>query len=581
MFTRSPESGVKRASAEVYLGDPSVKLPLHSLQQSFPQAAQQLLERTSTLEAQLRDAVQVDFRYAQNELQLGEPKPLSRSPQAALSIAVSLAQEGVLSQQEALLRVNPEEIRLLLLPTFEGSEVRQALRLNRLLAQGKGIGGGVCSGQVAFDLAGTLQLHQAGRRVILVCPQLTYRERDALDLVSGVVVTGGPTLAARHYERPCVVAPKFTVAAGDTVSLDAVTGQIFEGALEMSPGELTGDARTLLEWADATRKLEIRANISSLAEAQQASAFGATGIGLCRIESLFQVPTRLPLFQKSLREICLFGSQVSNNLDRLTGELEQEVYALLAAAARGPFAIRLLDAPLSQMLRHWRDSGQLPEDFFQGNLLAWLDELNPMQGLRCGRLSILFPALMRIQLRAILRAWRRAPGVRLQVMMPGVCDVQELRILRQQVQEICLQEKIKVPEVGSMLEVPRACLTADVLGQEANFLSFGTGDLTESTCGISRYDSQLSFLPGYLEKGMFGRDPFEAIDQTGVGALMRLALELVKAKCPSVEMGICGAQVVDPQSLEFCIRLGLNYISVPVRHLPVARLAAAQAALQT
>lgn len=574
-------------------------LPFLSLQQSFPEAARQLQERVPAMEAQLKDAAQVDFVLAEGQLRLSAPTPLERGPQAALKIAVSLVEEGLISRHQALLRVKPEEVRQLLLPSFEVTEVRQAVRQGRLLTLGEGVRGGVVSGRLALDSETACRLHQLGEPVVLVCEQLTYLERDALSMVSGVIVAGGPTLAAQQFERACVVAPELRVEQrearfsaqgvpeGETVSVDAFTGQVFSGPLRVVSGELTSDAASLLGWADEVRQLEIRANICSLEDARLAVRLGAAGIGLCRIESLFQTPARLPLFQTVLREICLTGSESSSTLDQLTREIEDDFHQLLLAA-RGtdqtPFAVRLLDAPVSQMMAYWKDCGQLPADYFRGTLGVWLRELNPMQGLRCGRLSILFPALMKLQVRALLRAWDRASkqaaSIRLQMMMPGVCDVQEIRILRTVVGDVCAQEGLQMPEIGSMLEVPRACLTAGTLCEEADFLSFGTGDLTESTCGISRYDSQLSFLPGYLEEGIFTRDPFQSIDQPGVGALMQFALERVKQKCPSVEMGTCGAQAVDPESLAFCCRLGLNYASVPVHHLPVARLAAAQAVLR-
>jgi pyruvate, orthophosphate dikinase len=599
LFSRNPRSGVKRLSAEIHLAEaPDTVLPFFSLQKSFPEVAQQLQDQVADLEQTYRDAVQVDFELPEQELRIVAHEPLLRGPQAAIKIAVSLVGEGLISQSEALLKVSPEFIRQILLPHFEATSVRRVLRQESLLTLGEGVQGGVISGRVALNSDSAFRFHQQGEPVILICEQLTYLEREALPIVGGLVVKRGPTLVAQQFERPCVVAADLKlensqaifqdqrVTEGEVVSLDANTGQIFLGPLQLIPGELTPDAVTLLTWADQVREIEIRANIGSVQGAKLALTFGAEGVGLCRIESLFQSPERLPRFQTAFREICL-DLPSSSALEQLAQDIEDDVYGLLIAVAapdRTPFAMRLLDAPVSQMIRHWKEQTELPAGYFEGPLESWLHELNPLQGLRCGRLSLLFPRLMKLQVEAILKAWNRVTesgtSIRLQIMMPGVCDVQEIRILRQRVQEVANEIGVEMPEVGSMLELPRACLTADVLSEAADFFSFGTGDLTESTCGISRYDAQLSFLSPYLEKGILGQDPFRSIDQHGVGALMKTAVERVHAKCPTLELGTCGAQVVDPESLAFCCRLGLKYVSVPAHHVPVARLAAAQVELR-
>ena len=563
-YTRNPQTGLKRASAEVFTAELQVRQPLVALQQAFPEAAAQLQQWAAQLEAEQGDALSIEFEVEGGALRLGSVEPLERTGLAACKIAVSLVQEGLLTREQALLLIEPEDLRQMSLPVVDEGAV---------LCSGERLVEGVASGRIVTSAA------QVGSEpVILLCDRLTYAERDALDLVSGIIVRSGVALAARHLERPCRRVVDCRLKAGDLVTLDATTGRVLAGEVEWSSGELSGDAWTLLEWADGLHTLEIRANVAWLEEARQAPHFGAQGVGLFRIEPLLQMPQRLPLFQQVLRQICYETLPASPAYEQLTDEVSQDVAALLETTS-GPFNIRLLDAPLAQMLGYWRDSGELPEGYFAGEMAAWLHELNPMQGLRCGRLSLLFPKLMEIQLRAILRGWK-GRSTRLQVMLPGVCAAQELRIMRARLCELAVAEGVAMPEIGSMLETPRACLLADELAEVADFLSFGTGDLTEATCGMSRYDSPFSFLPQYLEQSVFGRDPFEAIDQEGVGALMRLACERVQAKCPSVEMGTCGAQAVDPQSLEFCVRLGLNYVSVPLRHLAVARLAAAQAVLK-
>jgi pyruvate,orthophosphate dikinase len=565
-FTRNPQTGLKRASAEVFTSELQVLQPLLALQQSFPEAAAQLQQLADAQEAQERDALCIEFQVKAGRLLPGRIESLARTPQAACKIAVSLVQQGLLTPEQAVLRIEPEDLRQMLLPWVEEAP---------LVCRGESLAPGVATGRIVTTANG---LTQAGEPLILLCDRLSYAERDALDLVAGVIVRSGPALAARHQDRPCLRAPDCQLIEGELVTLDANAGKVLSGEVGWQAGALSGDAHTLLDWADRFRKLEIRANVSWLAEAKQAPELGAQGVGLYRIEPLFQAPHRLALFQQVLRQICYEKLPASPAYQRLIEEVSQDVAGLLETTA-GPFNVRLLDAPLAQMLGYWRDSGELAPDYFAGELAAWLQELNPMQGFRCGRLSLLYPKLMEIQLRAILRG-AAGRSARLQVMLPGVCDAQELRIFRRRLEDLVAEEKVSMPQIGSMLEIPRACLLADQLGEVADFLSFGTGDLTEATCGISRYDAPLSFLPAYLEQSVFERDPFEAIDQAGVGALMRLACERVQAKCPSVEMGICGAQAADPRSLEFCSELGLKYVSVPIRHLAAARLVAAQTVLR-
>lgn len=594
---------MKRLSAEVYL-EPAdsantASFPFLSLQQSFPLAAKQLAAQAAELETQYCDAVEVDFLLEGEKLQLGPSRPLKRSPQAALKIAVNLHQEGLISQCEAVLRIHPEELRALLLPSFQATEARRAERQGRLLGCGEGSTAGVTCGRLAFNSDEVRRLRKAGESVVLVCEKLTYAERDVLTIIAGLIVQKGPTQAAQQFEKPCLVLADLRIdssgvhlqdrewVAGAEISLDATQGKVYDGSLQILAGELTAEAVTLMGWANEIRRLEVRANAASVDDIKLAMMFGAAGIGLFRIEYLLQSPQRLPVFQAALKDICDFSLETSAAIEQLKTELEEDIYSLLTAAAspsRPAFTLRLLDAPLSHMMGFWRDSGTLPLDYFSGSLGDWLQELNPAQGLRCGRLSIMFPSLMKLQVEASLRAWLRAgkssDTVLLQIMMPGVCDAEELRILRDCVEKIVEETGSPRPEIGSMLEVPRACLMADELACLADFLSFGTGDLTESTCGISRYDSQLSFLPAYIEKGVLTQDPFRKIDQGGVAKLMRNAVEAVRASGKVVELGTCGAQAIDPDSLSFCRHLGLKYVSVPAHHVPVAQLAAAQTELK-
>lgn len=591
VYSRNPASGSARTSGEVYLAGNQSSLPLRALEKSFPRAAQQLRGRLTELEGELKDAVELEFEIGEERLTVVSYQALSRSPSAAFKVVTDLVEEGVLSREEALNRIEADQLGAILLPRFEPVEVLQARRQGRVLARGRGYGGGATSGFLVLDEESARRLQDRGLRTVLVCERLSYRHRDLLPVVGAVVVKEGPVLGALQYERPCLALPELAVEAGEVrlgehrlnsgepISVNALEGELYAGALSTVPGELSFEAHTLLEWAGQVGKAEIRANVGSVESLATASAFGAGGVGLFRIEPLFLHPQRLECFQLAFREICEGGLSDSGSISRLREAVEADLLALFQQV-NGPFNVRLLDAPTAQMLRDWRNRGSLPADFFEGELGLWLDELSPMQGLRCGRLSLLYPALMRLQLEAILNARTQIQGeFRLQIMMPGVADPKELRAFRERVERMVQDRGIERPELGTMLETPRACLMAGELARDADFFSFGTGDLTEATFALSRYDGPFHLIPGLTQSDLLTADPFTRLDRFGVGALMRMALEAIKSRKPTAEVGICGAQAVEPSSFEFCCRLGLDYVSVPARHVPVARLLAAQSAL--
>ena len=565
-FSRNAESGLKRPGAELFMDDPAQKLPLQALQRLSPEAVQQLQSQAEAGERSLGRAVQVQFRYQDGQLEIEPFEALPCTPQAALRIGVQLVAEGILSERDALIQANPETLRQMVLARLKPSA--------SVLATGRGNGWGACCGQVAHDYAGCLRLRSQGIPVLLCVEQLDYSHRDCLDLISGALISAGTSLALDQLQKPCVLADLPELQEGRWIAFDSLSGQVFGEGLSIQPGALSAEAKTLLEWADRHRTVEIRANVSGLAELQQALDWGAAGVGLLRLDTLVLRPERLSLFQTCLRQICGQRLSQSPQLTQLTAELQADCRALFELCGSIRFNLRLLDAPMSLMLRYWKESGSLPEDYWCEPLSSWLQELNPPQGLRGGRVGLLFPTLFEVQMRACLRARQ---SVRLQIMVPGVCDVRELELARQLCRRICSEENLEMPEIGCMLELPRACLTADRLAECADFLSFGTGDLSESFCGISRYDAALSFLPEYLSQGVFDQDPFQTIDQAGVGALMRIASEKVAGRR---ELGTCGAQAVHPASLQFCAELGLDYVSVPARHLPAVRLLAAQICLK-
>lgn len=600
--THHPDTGVKRVTGEIYYypsghdGEPA--LPFFSLQKSHPQTAAVLVAQLAQGELERDDAVSIVFCLEGGKLRVGFPTPLTRTPRAAVKLAVDLGQQKRIDHRQAVLRVSPEEVRRLLLPTFDPIEERQAQRQGRVLARGQGAWGGVCSGRLAFSSARCREFQAAGDLVVVARPALSYLDRGALLLASGVLLSQGATLAAEHQERPTLIVPELQwdgeslwvgehqLHEGDLVSLDASRGQLLKGPMTVVPGEYTPELFTLLGWADEFRDLELRANVGSVEEAAQAHLLGARGVGLCRLESLFFSSSCLNLFQEVFREISLGrdGGQAGEELVEVVARDLGQLLAALEGSDPVSCIVRFLDAPLAQMLAYWRELHALPSHFFEGPLEQWMAELNPIHGCRLGRLTLLFPDLLRLQIKACLRAAKRSDAhpsrVRLQLMVPGVCDSEEIRLVRKTAEEMAQGLGLEPLQVGTMLELPRACLTADRLAQQADFFSFGTGDLTEATCGVSRYDAPMTFLPEFLSRGVLAQDPFQSIDQEAVGQLMAIALGRVKEKYPSKEMGTCGAQATEPESLAFCRALGLDYVSVPVHHLPRARLAAAQAALK-
>lgn len=393
-------------------------------------------------------------------------------PTDVLKQAIQLVENGALSKQDAILQITPDLLNRLLASFFSAREVQQAVRAKRLLLKGVGCGTDVATGFVALDAAAAFRLHCRGKPVILVGERLSYLERDVLPLIQGFVVKEGPIAAALHWEKPGLVSAGYeALTEGMEVSLDPLAGFVIEGSLELHPGRVTSELLALLEWADEFKSLEIRTNASFPEEIATALAMGASGVGLCRIESIILQPNRLGLFSQVLKE-CVHGATNSDLLRALEQEIAQELLLLFQAVGPGkPFTIRLLDAPIAQLLRFWRDSEYVAKDYFDHLLQGWLQELNPMGGLRFGRLSLLFPDLLSFQLRAILKAFKAQP-VRLQIMMPGVTDASEVMLLRREVEALAGALEVAVPMVGSMLETPRACLTIDRLVRVGDFFFF-------------------------------------------------------------------------------------------------------------
>lgn len=593
-YSRDPEDGTNSIRGSVHFSQRDAEpVPLRSLKELHPRIYEMLKAKGRELEERFSDAVSFRFHWDGTRLALEDEKPLERSPEAAFAIAVELVRQRRIDKSEALRRVGPEELRRLLSSRFEADDERRLEERGRLIALGVGGGGGATTGRLALSAEKALEIRAAGETPILAVQRLGYREREVLPLVGGMVVGEGSLGAARQFDKPCVLVEsgrvedgswrveERAVPEGAAISLEGYSGKIFSAGLPVVPGELTEHAFTLLQWADEMRTIGVRANAANSEEVAEALFLGAEGVGLCRIDYTFLAAEALPLFQMVLREVCEQKLERSPSIDELTRVVETELRAMIRELPKGtdsPFTLRLLDFPLSMLLREWSDSEDLKPDYFSGLLGDWRGELNPLQGLRCGRLAIAYPTLMNLQIRAAVRAWKKVgtESVRLQLMFPGTSDPKEIELFRARVEQVCLEEEVVRPRIGSMLETPRACLLAGEIAKLSDFCSFGTGDLTEAACGLSRYDSQLSFLPSYLEQRVFDEDPFLQIDRKGVGALMRIATEQISSSHPELELGICGAQAAQPDSLRFCHELGLTYVSAPPRMVPMLRLVCAQ-----
>lgn len=615
-WSRSPTNGKPEPAAEVFLKDPSdasaPALSYFSLQKSYPQIASKLLALAKVWEEELSDAVALSFRFSESVLKVEEPVSMKRSALASFRIAHDLAVAGMVFKPKAIKLVDESQVGKLMLPHFTEVDLRRAMRKGHLLATGQESCLGAVSGYAAFNTGAAWELYRAGKSVILICQKLTYEFREALPVVGGALVCEGPILGFCQAGLPCIVSSKLVVkldeaflddspiAPGEALSIDGASGQVFKGQMVPASGSLSKEAIEVLSWCGAKeyQSLDVLLNSGNPFEIEEAVKFGAGGVGLCRIELFLFEPRCLELFQIALRAICTGkpyyslgsgaevlsepGQAVSDFCLALEGALAQFFRSCLAFE-RGPVTVRLFDSSLAQVLRYWRDFWKLEPGYFIEPMSAWMHELNPMQGLRGGRLGLIYPELLKAQLVSLLRAWNSIAcekhELSLRLMMPGVSDASEVRLFKALVVEVAGKLGFEVPLVGSMLELPRACLTADEIARECDFLAFGTGDLSEATCGISRYDAALSFLPLYLEKGLFKADPFTSIDRSGVGELMKIAVAKVKAMASDFDIGMVGAQAVDPGSLAFCADLGLSYISVPLKSVPVARIGVAKISL--
>ena len=581
--------------------------PLPAMEEVMPTLFQELNEFRHILERHYKDMQDMEFTIQSNKLWMLQTRTGKRTSAASLKIAIDMAREGLISENEAVLRIDPSALDQLLHPMLDPDAPRQ------IIAQGLPASPGAASGRVVFSAEDAeAWVKQRGEKVILVRIETSPEDIGGMHVAQGILTTrGGMTshaaVVARGMGRPCVAGAgtvrvsyadkqmtmgPHVVKEGDVITLDGASGQVILGEVPTRQPELTGDFATLMTWADAARRMRVRANAETPEDATTARRFGAEGIGLCRTEHMFFDPQRII----HMRRMILARDEAGRRkaLDTLLPYQRDDFVKLFTIMQGLPVTIRLLDPPLHEFLPH--------TDLEMGEVAAAasvdikavksaanaLHESNPMLGHRGCRLGITYPEIYAMQARAIFEAAlevSRTTGqtVEPEIMIPLVASRRELELMKAVVdQEAEAVFKAAGQSlgylVGTMIELPRAALRAGEIAEVAEFFSFGTNDLTQTTLGMSRDDSG-SFLEVYKEKGIFERDPFASLDQDGVGELVRLAAERGRATRPSLKLGICGEHGGDPASVAFCETVGLDYVSCSPYRVPIARLAAAQAAL--
>ena len=577
-----------------------------SMEEAMPGPFAEFGEVVKRLETHYRDMPDIEFTIERGRLYVLQTRNGKRTARAALRIAVDLASEGVISTDEAILRVEPASLDQLLHPTIDPEGARD------VIAQGLPASPGAAVGKIVFSAEAAVREAAAGEAVILVRDETSPEDIRGMDAARGIITArGGMTshaaVVARGMGRPCVCgvgeididqaagtlrARGRVFNVGDVITLDGARGEILAGAARMVEPELSGDFSTLMSWADKRRRLKVRANAETAQDARTARQFGAEGIGLARTEHMFFDPERID----AVREMILADDEAGRRaaLAKILPMQRGDFVELLRIMEGYPVTFRLLDPPLHEFLPHTEaelTAVAAATGLDAGKLLRRAEELretNPMLGHRGCRLGVSYPEIYEMQVRAIIEAAcevaadAASPPVP-EIMHPLVAKGEEMNYLRaltdRVAREVMAEKGVTIDyRVGTMIELPRAALTADELAKSAEFFSFGTNDLTQTTFGISRDDSG-RFLEAYVNNGIFERDPFVTLDIEGVGALIRMAAEKGRAVRPDIKLGICGEHGGDPDSIDFCEAAGLDYVSCSAYRAPIARLAAAQAAL--
>ncbi|MCK5060667.1 pyruvate, phosphate dikinase, partial [Candidatus Bipolaricaulota bacterium] len=618
-FTRNPATGenlfygeyLMNAQGEDVVAGIRTPQPIETLRNVFPKVYSELTDIREKLEDHYHDMQDVEFTIEDGNLYILQTRAGKRTAAAAVRMAVEMARDGTIDKQEALLRVTPKHIEQLLHPTFDPQEEQKAIQLTKGLPASPG----AATGAVVLSAEEAEKAVQEGEKVILVRVETSPEDIGGMHVAEGVLTArGGMTshaaVVARGMGKCCVAGAGeividyntatvsvggHTINRGDPISLNGSTGAVYLGEIPTIAPELSGNVGTLLAWADEIRRLGVRANADTPQDAATAVKFGAEGIGLCRTEHMFFEEGRIV----AVREMILADDETGRReaLNKLLPMQRSDFEGLFRAMEGRPVTIRFLDPPLHEFLPH-NEEGQREVAQVIGvsaeqvrEKVDALHEFNPMLGHRGCRLGITYPEISEMQVRAIIEAacnvHTEGIAVLPEIMVPLVGSVKELILQRELIEHIATDvlagrglTKKDIPYmIGTMIEVPRAAITADEIAQEAEFFSFGTNDLTQMGCGFSRDDAG-NFLKDYVVKGIYAHDPFQVLDQNGVGKLVEMACKLGRKTRPGIELGICGEHGGEPSSIKFFHRIGLDYVSCSPYRVPIARLAAAHAVLK-
>ena len=616
-FTRDPATGekklmgefLKNAQGEDVVAGVRTPMPIAQMEQEFPEAYADFIKVCDVLENHYHDMQDMEFTVENRKLYMLQCRNGKRTAQAALQIACDLVDEGHKTEEEAVAMIDPRNLDTLLHPQFDAAALKAATPL------GKGLGAspGAACGKVVFTAEDAEKWAEKGEKVVLVRLETSPEDITGMKVAQGILtVRGGMTshaaVVARGMGTCCVSGcgdiamdeenKKFTLAGkefneGDFISIDGTTGNIYEGEIKTVDATIAGTFGRVMAWADKFRRLKVRTNADTPADAKKARELGAEGIGLCRTEHMFFEEDRIAAFREMICADTVEEREAA--LDKILPYQQGDFEGLFEALEGTPVTIRFLDPPLHEFvpteeddIKKLAEAQGKPVETIK-NIIASLHEFNPMMGHRGLRLAVTYPEIAVMQTKAVIRAAINVQkahadwSVKPEIMIPLACDAKELKYVKDIVvktadEEIAAAGVDLKYEVGTMIEIPRAALTADDIAKEAEFFCFGTNDLTQMTYGFSRDDAG-KFLNAYYDKKIFESDPFAKLDQTGVGKLMEMAIKLGKAERPTLHVGICGEHGGDPSSVEFCHKIGLDYVSCSPFRVPIARLAAAQAAI--
>lgn len=631
-FTRDPATGEKvlygeflvNAQGEDVVAGIRTPLPISQMAEALPESYKEFIAICEKLESHYRDMMDLEFTVEKKRLFMLQCRVGKRTGAAAVRLAVEMANEGLISKEVAIQRVTASHLDQLLHPRIDEKHLED--NGTKPLATGLAASPGAAVGMVVFDADRAAEWGNSGKKVILVRDETNPDDVHGMLAAQGILTArGGKTshaaVVARGFGIPCVAGCEainvdlqsrlFSVGGtvvkeGAWITIDGSTGRVYLDKIPLIDPEVGGDFAVLMNWCDEARKLRVRANADNPRDALQALEFGAEGIGLCRTEHMFFERDRLPIVQQMI--LAETDEERELALDKLLGMQQRDFEGIFEAMAAKPVTIRLIDPPLHEFLPSYDELLEqvvelrlavhtlgaesikrvLEEKEKLLKLIEGMREANPMLGLRGVRLSILFPGIVEMQTKAILQAAvkvkKRGIEAHPEIMIPLVGHVNELKTVREKLEAVAASVVEEMGEripytFGTMIELPRACLTAGAIAEYAQFFSFGTNDLTQTTFGYSRDDAEGKFLQKYVEMKVLPANPFETLDQTGVGRLMKLCVEDARQVNPKLKLGICGEHGGDPASIEFCHKLGLDYVSCSPFRVPIARLAAAQAAV--